>query len=115
VWEIIQRLEIADLIDAIVDPAKLVKGKPDPEVFFQAAEMLGVPLENCAAIEDAQVGIEAIRAARMFAIGIGHNLAGADWRLDGTEQLTYAALVRLFRTHGARTVTERGKPVSPEA
>jgi hypothetical protein len=51
----------------------------------------------------------------MFAIGIGHNLAGADWRLDGTEQLTYAALVRLFRTHGARTVTERGKPVSPEA
>ena len=115
VWEIIQRLEIADLIDAIVDPAKLVKGKPDPEVFFQAAEMLGVPLENCAAIEDAQVGIEAIKAARMFAVGIGHDLVGADWRLDRTEQLTYAALVRRFRAHSARTATERGKPVAPEA
>ena len=77
--------------------------------------MLGVPYENCAAIEDAQVGIEAIKAARMFAIGIGRDLAGADWRLDRTERLTYAALVRRFRAHSAGTVSERGERVAPEA
>ena len=102
VFEIVRRLEIAHLIDAIVDPATLVKGKPDPEVFFRAAEMLGLPFENCAAIEDAQVGIEAIKAARMFAVGIGPDLAGADWLLERTEELEYTALLQRFRAHYAR-------------
>jgi alpha,alpha-trehalose phosphorylase len=115
VWEIVRRLEIADLIDAIVDPATLVKGKPDPEAFFKGAEMLGVPFENCAAIEDAQVGIDAIKAARMFAVGIGRGLVGADWRLDRTEQLTYAALLRRFRTWASESVTEDGGSAAPDA
>ena len=63
VWEITGRLGIADLVDAIVDPTALVKGKPDPEVFFKAADMLGVPYEDCVAVEDAQVGIEIEEAA----------------------------------------------------
>ncbi len=115
VWEIVRRLEIADLIDAIVDPATVVKGKPDPEAFFRAAEMLGVPFENCAAVEDAQVGIQAIKAARMFAVGIGHNLTGADWRLDGTEQLTYARLLRRFEARVSATVTKVGEAAASEA
>jgi len=115
VWEIVRRLGIADLIDAIVDPATLVKGKPDPEVFFKAAEMLGVPFENCAGIEDAQVGVESIKAARMFTVGIGRDLVGADWLLDSTEGLTYEELLRQFRAHGVGTVTEQLEEAVPEA
>jgi alpha,alpha-trehalose phosphorylase len=113
--EIVRRLGIADLIDAIVDPAALIKGKPDPEVFFRAAEMLGVPFEDCAAVEDAQVGIEAIKAARMFAVGIGRGLVGADWRLDRTEELTYAALARHFRAQRVGRIPARDERVAPEA
>jgi beta-phosphoglucomutase-like phosphatase (HAD superfamily) len=98
-----------------VDPATLVKGKPDPEVFFKAAEMLGVPFENCAGIEDAQVGVESIKAARMFTVGIGRDLVGADWLLDSTEGLTYEELLRQFRAHGVGTVTEQLEEAVPEA
>jgi beta-phosphoglucomutase len=115
VWEIVRRLGIADLIDVIVDPAELVKGKPDPEVFFRAAEMLEVPFEDCAAVEDAQVGIEAINAARMFSVGIGRDLVGADWLLDSTEKLTLTELARHFPAQGAGTIPERGERVAPEA
>jgi alpha,alpha-trehalose phosphorylase len=101
VWEIVKRLGISDRIDAIVDPAALVKGKPDPEVFFRAAEMLGIPFEDCAAVEDAQVGVDAIKAAGMFAVGIGAVLTGADWLLDGTGELTYTQLLAHFAAHGA--------------
>ena len=61
-------------MDAIVDPATIAKGKPDPEIFLTAAERLGVRFEDCVGIEDARAGIEAIRAARMVAVGVGRDL-----------------------------------------
>ena len=115
VWEIVRRLGIAETIDAIVDPAALVKGKPDPEAFLRAAEMLGVPFENCAAIEDAQVGIEAIKAAHMFAVAIGRDLTGADWRLDRTQQLTYPELLRRFEARKPTAGDRDGRVAVSEA
>ena len=72
------------LIDHIVDPASLVKGKPDPEIFLAAAERLGVRFEDCVGIEDARAGIEAIRAARMVPVGVGADLPGAAWVVTDT-------------------------------
>ncbi|MEW5816025.1 MAG: beta-phosphoglucomutase [Spirochaetota bacterium] len=94
VWEVVKRLKIEGLIDYIVDPASVIKGKPDPEVFLRAAEHFKVRVENCAGVEDAQAGIEAIKAARMFTVGIGGSLKGADWLLPDTKGLTYEELKR---------------------
>ena len=44
VWDVVGRLGIEPLVDLIVDPAALVKGKPDPEIFLAAAEQTGVPV-----------------------------------------------------------------------
>ena len=63
VWDVVRRLGIEAAVDLIVDPAALVKGKPDPEIFLRAAEQLGVRFEDCVGIEDARAGIEAIKAA----------------------------------------------------
>jgi beta-phosphoglucomutase len=109
VWEIVSRLGITDSVDAIVDPAALLKGKPDPEAFFKAADMLGVPYEDCAAIEDAQVGVQAIKSARMLAVGIGSELVGADWRLDRTDQLTYDGLLQNFAAHNSAPAARDGE------
>lgn len=95
--EIVQRLEIGGFLDLVVGPGDIIKGKPDPEIFFRAAEGLGVPYENCAGVEDAQVGIQAIRAAGMFAVGIGTGLLEADWTLPDTRGLTVAELAERFR------------------
>jgi beta-phosphoglucomutase-like phosphatase (HAD superfamily) len=115
VWEIVGRLGITDSVDAIVGPAALVKGKPDPEAFFKAADMLGVPYEDCAAVEDAQVGVEAIKAARMLAVGIGRELVGADWRLDRTDQLTYDGLLQHFVARNSAPVASDGEAAVSEA
>jgi alpha,alpha-trehalose phosphorylase len=115
VWEVVGRLGITDRIDAIVDPAALVKGKPDPEPFFKAADMLGVPYEDCAAVEDAQVGIDAIKAARMLAVGIGRDLVGADWLLDRTDQLTYDGLLQRFTARYSAPVAKDGEGAVSEA
>jgi alpha,alpha-trehalose phosphorylase len=96
VWDVVKRLDIEPLVDVIVDPATLVKGKPDPEIFLAAAERLGVRFEDCVGIEDARAGIEAIRAARMVAVGVGADLPGAAWAVTDTRELTLDALRRLF-------------------
>jgi beta-phosphoglucomutase len=97
VWDVVGRLEIGSLIDLIVDPATLVKGKPDPEIFLAAAEGLGVRFEDCVGIEDARAGVQAIKAARMVAVGVGHDLPGADWVVSDTRSLTVDALDARFR------------------
>ncbi|MGE5227396.1 MAG: beta-phosphoglucomutase [Planctomycetaceae bacterium] len=115
VWDVVRRLEIEPMVDLIVDPATLVKGKPDPEIFLSAAEQLGVRFEDCVGIEDARAGIEAIRAARMVAVGVGRDLPGADWVVSDTRRLTVEALEALFADRasatGVRTGSEDLSPV----
>ena len=96
VYDVVRHLGIEDKVDAIVDPATLVKGKPDPEIFLAAAEQLGVRFEDCLGIEDARAGIQAIKAARMVAVGVGADLPGCDWLVSDTRPLTYEALAALF-------------------
>jgi alpha,alpha-trehalose phosphorylase len=93
---IVEQLQIGDLLDVTTDPARLQKGKPDPEQFFMAAEMLGLPYRNCVGVEDAQAGVEAINAAGMFSVGIGSYLEGADWTCSETSELTLERLREEF-------------------
>lgn len=48
---------------ALVTTDDVVAGKPDPAGYRRAAELLGVPIANCLVVEDAEVGLEAARAA----------------------------------------------------
>ncbi len=77
---ILERLGISLLFDHIVDTNRIKKGKPDPEIYLAAAEGLDVNPEECIGVEDAVVGVEAIKAAGMYAIGVGEPnvLAEAD-------------------------------------
>ncbi len=112
VWDVVRRLGIEADLDDIVDPGTLVKGKPDPEIFLTAAEHLGVRFEDCVGIEDARAGIEAIRAARMVAVGVGTDLPGTDWLVAETSALTVDALAALF-TRGAGAPSVAGPASVP--
>jgi mannitol-1-/sugar-/sorbitol-6-phosphatase len=63
------RLARARLGTAGITPPVLVTtddiaaGKPDPAGYLRAAELLGVPASRCLAVEDADVGLAAARAA----------------------------------------------------
>jgi beta-phosphoglucomutase len=77
---LLKSMEIYDLFDYIVDPASLKKGKPDPEIFILPCLKLNIKPENSIGFEDAAAGIQAIKSANIFAIGIGdkNTLAKAD-------------------------------------
>lgn len=46
------------------------EGKPHPEAYLKGAEIMGVPAEACAVIEDAPSGVRAARAAGMTVVAV---------------------------------------------
>jgi HAD superfamily hydrolase (TIGR01549 family) len=58
----------------VVSVQDVAHGKPAPDVFLRAAELLGVRAERCCVIEDAAAGVEAGRAAGMKVIAITNSL-----------------------------------------
>lgn len=68
---LLKQMEIEDYFDAVADPAKVAASKPAPDIFLAAADQVGVGIEDCIGIEDAFAGIEAIKAAGAFPVGVG--------------------------------------------
>jgi beta-phosphoglucomutase len=71
-FSVLERLGIRDRFDDVVDAALLANSKPHPEIFLTAACHLGVEPADCLGVEDAVAGVTAIKAAGMFALGIGN-------------------------------------------
>jgi alpha,alpha-trehalose phosphorylase len=107
--DVLDALRIADRIDAVAPAAEVAKGKPDPEIFLRAGELLGVRPEDALGIEDAQVGVDAIRDAGMVAVGVGA-VTGADLVVADTAALTLDALRAVFDA----TRSRRGARHEPE-
>lgn len=97
-FTVIRLLGIEEDFGVIVDAAKLARNKPDPEVFLSAAAALGVDPQFCVGVEDAVAGVEAIKAAGMFAVYISlqENLSIADMNLNHTAELNYSELNQQF-------------------
>jgi len=55
---------------AIVTSEDVVKQKPAPDIFLEAARRIGVAPQFCRAYEDTDLGMMAIRAANMEAIDV---------------------------------------------
>lgn len=95
---ILERLNIAHWFQAIADTGDIRISKPDPEIYLQVAEMLGVSPNCCVGIEDTKVGITAIKAAGMSAVGVGATEMQeiADVWLPDTSVLSVERLLGLF-------------------
>lgn len=68
---LLKAMRIDHYFDAIIDPKTIKNGKPAPEIFLKACEMLGLEPHECVGIEDAEAGIESIKTAGLYPIGIG--------------------------------------------
>ena len=68
---ILEKTGIIDYFNAIVDGNDVTNAKPDPEVFLQAAKLLGVNPENAIVFEDSVAGVQAANIANMMSVGIG--------------------------------------------
>ncbi|HEX8270046.1 MAG TPA: beta-phosphoglucomutase [Flavobacterium sp.] len=68
---ILEKCKILHYFDVIVDGNDVTNAKPDPEVFLQAASLIGAKPEDSIVFEDSVAGIQAANIARMTSIGIG--------------------------------------------
>ena len=67
---VLEAAGIAELFEATVSSEEVERGKPAPDVYFEAARRLGVAPEACAAIEDSANGIRSAHAAGMRVLAI---------------------------------------------
>ena len=87
---------IAHLFRATVSSEEVEHGKPAPDVYLEAARLLGIDPTSCAAVEDSANGIRSARAAGMRVIAIPNPryppsqdvLALADVVLHSLDELT---------------------------
>ncbi|MDT2828836.1 beta-phosphoglucomutase [Enterococcus viikkiensis] len=68
---LLKQMELTKYFDGIADPATIKAGKPAPDIFILAAEVVNLRPEDCIGIEDAQAGITAIKASGALPIGVG--------------------------------------------
>jgi len=96
---ILERLGIEKLFDAVADGNVVSKAKPDPEVFNEAAKMVGVAPEDCVVFEDALAGVEAALNAGMFCIGIGSEkiLTDAHYVVSGLDKINLRKLRKIMK------------------
>ncbi|MEZ4599531.1 MAG: beta-phosphoglucomutase family hydrolase [Syntrophotaleaceae bacterium] len=94
---VLENAGLTDLFDVRVDGTEMARldlpGKPDPAIFYRAAELLAVSGERVAVVEDALSGVKA--GAR----GKFHRVIGVDRSGDGDRQDS-------LRSQGADVVVE---------
>ncbi len=68
----LEKIDLIDRFDVIVDGNMVDKAKPDPEVFLLAAQKMYVEPRKCIVFEDAVAGIKAAHNGSMLCVGIGN-------------------------------------------
>ncbi len=86
---ILERIGLDGFFDAISDGNSIARSKPDPEVFLNAAGILGLSPSDCLVVEDAGAGIEAAIAGGFdsAAIGAAASLGRATYNLNRFDDL----------------------------
>jgi HAD superfamily hydrolase (TIGR01509 family) len=103
-----ERLGLRAHFAAIVTGDEVVRRKPAPDVYLEAARRLGVDPERTVAIEDSGPGVMAARAAGMRVVAIPHwltathDLRAAHVQVEHAGELTLDVLESLVERSGQR-------------
>lgn len=94
VERVLNSLQIRKEFSAIIGGDKVTEGKPNPEIFLRAAQMLDISPAQCLVIEDAPNGIKAAKNAGMKCVAItttheSNTLKNADKIIHSYNELTF--------------------------
>ncbi|MEE8328374.1 MAG: beta-phosphoglucomutase family hydrolase [Thermodesulfovibrionia bacterium] len=101
---ILKRIGIIKLLDAEVNGGDITKGKPHPQIFLMAVKEMGLKPKDCVVFEDAILGVEAAKRAKMLCVGIDRynaprRLEEADIVVKDLKEINYDKLISLFGGH----------------
>ena len=79
--------DLRDAFSVVVSQDDVTHGKPDPEPYLRAAELLGVAPQELLVFEDTDVGVASARAAGAYVVGLTRTvglkrMGGADELVD---------------------------------
>ena len=119
----LRRFELQEVFEAACSAEHESAGKPDPAVFFTAAELVGAAPGACVVLEDSIAGIRAAKSAGMLCVAVPEvrsardetGLAVADVVLGSLEELDERVWARLEISAGSvvRAVRPHGVPDRP--
>ncbi len=98
---VLKGLKIYEYFDVIVSGDEVKKGKPEPDIFLLAAELMGVEPCRCLVLEDSANGVRGAKSAGMKCIGYKNPNSGlqdltiADMIISSLEKLEYDSLYNL--------------------
>lgn len=67
---VLERAHVAGLVSAAFGAEDTEMNKPHPAPYVRAAEALGVAPDDCSAVEDSDLGIQAAKAAGMWVVAM---------------------------------------------
>lgn len=70
---------------ALVTSDQVKNGKPAPDPYLKAADLLGFPAAECIVVEDAAAGVRSGKAAGARVIGVTTDLSEAELRKNGAD------------------------------
>lgn len=70
---VLERFNLKEFFNIYVGGDEVENGKPNPDIFIKAAQMLNLEPSDCMVIEDSKNGIKASKSAGCFTIGYLNN------------------------------------------
>ena len=67
---VLDEIGIRNYFKVVVNATMVKEGKPAPDIYLKAAELLGHSTDNCVVFEDSPTGIKSARAAKIKVIGL---------------------------------------------
>ena len=94
--EVLKLQGLGRSFSAVVTSSDVDHGKPAPDIFLRAAQLLKVPPQSCCVIEDSKPGIEGSLAADMQVIAITNTHPAEELRHATRVVRTYGEIDRLL-------------------
>lgn len=96
--DVIKRLGIAHLLDAVSHGGSVERQKPAPDLFLHAADQLQLQPRECVVVEDAAAGILAGKAGGFHTLGLGprERVGNAEAIMDSLEDARLDEILNLF-------------------
>ncbi len=98
---ILGKVGLLDRFDAVVGGRDVAVGKPDPSIFFTAADRMRLPAADCIVVEDAVSGVAAAKSGGFYCVGVAR---GADRSRLGAADLVVSDLGELDLTRLAEAL-----------
>jgi len=92
--------EVVARFSTLITSESVERGKPHPEPYLKAAAALGIPPQDCLALEDSHNGIRSAHAAGMMAVMVPDLLEAT----DEMREKTVAIAQTLHEVHEALTL-----------